>query len=199
MTARRCNAAGSGRALRALAGAGLLGAGLLLGGCQTDGLVGGAGGALAFERIEGPPPASFDRLVTQLSTAADARKVEVVSRQQDSPYRVKGYLSVHQDGGKASVAYVWDVYGRDRERVARVSGEEPLPAARGPDPWAACDDAVIAKIADRTMAGLSEALGGASLPPSPAVAAAPAPIPERSASLAPAPAEAGGALAYTTR
>ncbi|MEP9351764.1 hypothetical protein [Xanthobacter sp. KR7-225] len=185
------------RALRVLTGAGLLGAGLLLAGCQTDGLASG-GGALAFDRIEGPPPASFDKLVSQLSSAADARKVEVVSRQQDAPYRVKGYLSVHQDGGKTSVAYVWDVYGRDRERIARISGEEAVAAARSADPWTACTDACLAKIADTTMAGLSEALGGSAAPASAAIAAAAPVAAERSASLGGA-GQPGAALGYAAR
>ncbi|MFG1358488.1 hypothetical protein [Xanthobacter pseudotagetidis] len=197
MTAQRSSGAGYARALKAFAGAGLLGAGLMLAGCQTDGLSSG-GGALAFDRIEGPPPQSFDRLVTQLSSAADARKVEVVSRQQDAPYRVKGYLSVHQEGGKASVAYVWDVYGRDRERVARVSGEQAVPAARGSDAWAACTDACLAQIAETTMAGLSEALGGSGAPASAAIAAAAPAAPERSASLG-AEAPSGAALGYAAR
>lgn len=194
MKAGRSSGPHFGHALRALAGAGLLGAGLLLSGCQTDGL-GAGGGALAFDRIEGPPPASFDKLVTQLSSAADARKVEVVSRQQDAPYRVKGYLAVHQDGGKTSVAYVWDVYGRDRERIARVSGTEAVAGARGGDAWAACTDACLAKIADSTMAGLSEALGGSAAPASAAIAAAAPVAAERSASLGGA-GQSGAALGY---
>lgn len=197
MKAKRSSGAGHARALKAFAGAGLIGAGLMLAGCQTDGLSSG-GGALAFDRIEGPPPQSFDRLVTQLSSAADARKVDVVSRQQDAPYRVKGYLSAHQQGGKTSVAYVWDIYGRDRERVARVSGEETVSAAKGADPWAACDDACLAKIAESTMAGLSAALGGSAAPAASAIAAAAPIAPERSASLG-TEAPAAAALGYAAR
>ncbi|RLP80100.1 hypothetical protein D9R14_07030 [Xanthobacter tagetidis] len=194
MKAMRSGEAGYARALKAFATIGVIGAGLMLAGCQTDGLSGG-GGALAFDRIEGPPPQSFDRLVTQLSSAADARRVEVVSRQQDAPYRVKGYLSAHQEGGRTSVAYVWDIYGRDRERVARVSGEETVSAAKGSDPWAACTDACLAKIAESTMAGLSEALGGPAAPAAAAIAAAAPVAPERSASLG-LQGERGAALGY---
>lgn len=165
---------------------GALGLCLALGACQTDGSgTASAGGrTLAFDTIDGPPQATFDKLVDQLSTEAQERRVAVVSRSSGAAYRVKGYLAMHVDKGRASVAYAWDVYDSNQTRVARVTGEEPAGALKGSatNGWAACDDKVISRVADRSMASLAETLGVA-----PAPAAAPAAAPATAATPAPEP------------
>lgn len=207
---------GTGRVRRAFGASGLLAAALLLSACQSDGtpfaMAGSSGSAVAFDQIDGPPQATFDKLVSNLATAADTRKVAVVSRQETAPYRVKGYLAVQQDGGKASVAYAWDVYDKDLTRVARVTGSEPLGTVkRSSDPWTLCNDQVLAKIADRTMADLSATVnGGASAPvaiaaapqpadPAPAAAASEAEPTHTAAFAPPAAGEASSPLAYAAR
>lgn len=146
---------------------------LALAACQTDGTgMASANGGLAFVSIDGPPKPTFDKLVSELSTEAQSRQVKVASRDDPGAYRVKGYLSMHVERGKASVAYAWDVYDPSKTRVARITGEENAGPVKGSTGWAACNDAVLAKIADRSMAELSETLGvGGSAP---AVAAEPA-------------------------
>lgn len=166
------------RPVRTLVRAGILLTSLALAACQTDGAGMASGnGGLAFVSIDGPPKPTFDRLVTQLSSEAESRQMKVASRDDPGAYRVKGYLSMHVERGKASVAYAWDVYDANKDRVARVTGEESAGAIKGSGGWAACDDVVLAKIADRSMADLSAALGvgGARATPTPtATAAAPA-------------------------
>lgn len=160
------------RVVRALAGLALC-AGLAA--CQTDGsgMASSGSRALAFDTIDGPPQATFEKLVGDLSSEAQTRRVAVVSRSTAAAYRVKGYLAMHVDRGNATVAYAWDVYDQSQTRVARVTGEEPAGRVKGArDGWAACDDAVVARIADRSMASLADALGA---PATTAMASASAP------------------------
>lgn len=166
---------------------------LALGACQTDGsgmASAGGGGAVAFDSIEGPPQATFEKLVGQLNSEAETRRVAVASRTGGAAYRVKGYLAMHVQKGTATVAYAWDVYDRNQNRVARLSGEEPAGRVKGKvsDGWAACDDKVLARIADKSMASLAETLGvgGTAPAPAPAATAAAAPVAQEEK---PAPAE----------
>lgn len=161
---------------------------LALGACQTDGsgMAGAGGSTVAFDSIDGPPPATFDRLVGQLNSEAETRRVAVVSRSGGAAYRVKGYLAMHVQRGSATVAYAWDVYDRNQTRVARLSGEEPAGRVKGSlsDGWSACDDKVLARIADKSMASLAETLGVGGTAPAPA-AAAPAAQEEKPAAAEP--------------
>ncbi len=180
----------------------LVGMGLALAGCQTDGsgMAGGSSRTLAFESIDGPPKATFEKLVGHLTTEAEAQKVEVVSRSQPAAYRVRGYLAVNSSKDKTSVAYVWDVFDASKQRVARLSGEEVVKRVKG-DAWQVCDEAVLTRIAGTSMASLAETLG---IPPvsgqrasapqqaAPAAAeAAPATAPAEPPAAAPTPVDMG--------
>lgn len=171
--------------------------------CQTDG--GPAGRTLAFESIDGPPQPTFEKLVGGLSSEAQARRMAVVSRNQNAAYRVKGYLAMHVDKGQASVAYTWDVYDADRSRVVRIAGEEPAGPVKGKAGWAAADEAVLARIAEKSMTSLAEAFGGSARAPAVAAAEAPAAEPASATATAAeaAPATSGaaasGALSYAAQ
>ncbi len=170
------------RAAPAVLRTGMLLMSLALAACQTDGAGMSANGALAFDSIDGPPKATFDKLVGHLSDEAQSRQVKVASREDQGAYRVKGYLSMHVERGKASCAYAWDVYDPGKSRVVRITGEEKGASTKGSANWSACDDAVLARIADRSMADFAQALGvGGSTAP----AAQPAPV-ETAATAAPA-------------
>ncbi|MFG1464988.1 hypothetical protein V5F77_19065 [Xanthobacter sp. DSM 24535] len=171
----------------------VLGVGLALAGCQTDGgTASTASRTLSFESIDGPPKPTFDKLVTRLSAEADAQQVAVVSRTDKAAYRVRGYLAVHSDKSTTSVAYAWDVFDADKQRVARITGEETTKRVKG-DAWAVCDEQVLTRIANKSMAGLADSLGAPAngrvstgLPPAPSQAAAPAPAASEPAPAAPA-------------
>lgn len=166
--------------------------------CQTDGPGMAGSRTLAFDTIDGPPAATFDKLVGDLSSEAQARRVAVVSRSTPAAYRVKGYLAMHVERGKASVAYAWDVYDQAQNRVARVVGEEPAGPVKGgsANGWAACDDAVVARIADQSMTSLAEALGVTGTAPA---AAAPAAGPSAAPAIDPGAGVPVAALAGETR
>jgi hypothetical protein len=187
--------AGTRTAPRAAVAAMLLAMACGLGGCAGGGAASGAyamasssGVTVAFESIDGPPPQVFDRMVSVLDSESKLRNLSIVSREGASAYRVRSYLSAQVSRGRATIAWVWDVYDRDQQRALRLSGEEPAGKA-GRDPWAAADDLVLRKIAQAGLSGLSGLINGTApdAPPSapaprgPAVASAEPPSPASAA------------------
>ena len=161
---------------RAIVAAALLVVAGALGGCAGGGgasasfaMASGdsSGATVAFESIDGPPPAVFDRMVNVLDTESKLRNLSIVSREGGASYRVRSYLSAQVVRGRTMIAWVWDVYDNNQQRALRLSGEEPAGKA-GRDAWAAADDLVLRKIAQAGLAGLSGMINGT--PP-----AAPAP------------------------
>jgi hypothetical protein len=143
----------------------LLGVTIGLGGCTTDGqdvatLRQGGGTALAFESIDGPPPQVFDRMVSAVNAEAQARSVPVTSRADPAAYKVRAYLAAELHRGRTVIAWVWDVYDRDQQRAMRLSGAETAGKTGRGDAWAAADDQVIARIAQRGMAGVAGLVSG---------------------------------------
>jgi hypothetical protein len=201
-------AAGGRIAPRAAVAVTLLGFACGLGGCVSDGAGSGSfamassGPTVAFESIDGPPPQTFDRMVSVLDSESKLRNLSIVSREGTSSYRVRSYLSAQVSRGRTTIAWVWDVYDRDQQRALRLAGEEPAGKA-GNDPWAAANDLVLRKIAQAGLSGLSGMIGGtvpADGPPpatapgkdGPAVASTEQPLPASDAFSV-------SALSYTTR
>ena len=79
---------------------------------------------MAFESIDGPPPAVFDRMVSVLDSESKLRNLSIVSREGGASYRVRSYLSAQVVRGKTMIAWVWDVYDNNQQRALRLSGEE---------------------------------------------------------------------------
>jgi hypothetical protein len=123
---------------------------------------------IAFESIDGPPVAVFQRLVDSLSAEAQARQMAIVSREGAAQYRVRGYLSVQVERNKTNVSWVWDVYDAERRRAFRLSGDEPA-GRGGRDAWAVADDRMLAKIARASIDQLASFLNAPEAPaPAPA-------------------------------
>ena len=121
---------------------------------QTAGLQSSSRTTVAFESIDGPPPAVFQKLVSKLNDEAEARQVPIVTREGFAPYRVRGYTAVGVNKGQAIVSWVWDVYDAQSARVLRLSGEEKAGRA-GKDAWQAVNDEVVARIARNGMQQLA--------------------------------------------
>jgi hypothetical protein len=144
-----------------------------LGGCASGGPAGnafaqaGGGATVTFESIDGPPPQVFDRMVNLLDSESKLRNVAVVSRDGSASYRIRSYLAAQVGRGRATIAWVWDVYDRDQQRAIRLSGEEPAGKA-GRDAWAAADDVVLRRIAQAGLTGLSGMINGTAPPDAPA-------------------------------
>jgi hypothetical protein len=142
-------------------------------GCSTGGQNIGAfaqqtsgGPTLAFESIDGPPPAVFERLVTALNSEAQGKAVAIVPRDTSAAYHVRSYLSAQVRRGRSVIAWVFDVYDRDQQRALRLTGEETAGKA-GRDAWAAADDQLLRRIAQAGLTGISAYFGGGEAPPAP--------------------------------
>jgi hypothetical protein len=112
------------------------------------------GATVAFESIDGPPPAQFKQLVLDLNSEARARQLAVTSRGQPSAYRVRGYLAAETAKGKTTISWVWDVFDGDQQRVLRVAGAE-TEKGRHHDAWSVADDAMLQRIAHSSMRQLA--------------------------------------------
>jgi len=161
-----------GHAQRMLGVAALIAFGGIGAGCSTGGQnmaafaqqTSAGGPTLAFESIDGPPPAVFDRLVSALNSEALGKPVLIVQRDGSAAYHVRTYLSAQVRRGRSVIAYVFDVYDRDQERALRLTGEEASGKA-GRDAWAAADDQLLRRIAQAGLNGMATYLGGGESPP----------------------------------
>jgi hypothetical protein len=176
-----------------------------LGGCASGGAPGASfamasdGPTVAFESVDGPPPAVFDRMVSVLDSETKLRNLSIVSREGSAAYRVRSYLSAQVIRGKTVIAWVWDVYDRDQQRALRLSGQE-VGGKSGRDalrnPWGAADDLVLRKIAQAGLSGLTGMINGTPEAP-PAVAPGSRGPAVASAGEPASPARSFAALSYT--
>jgi hypothetical protein len=120
----------------------------------TGGLSAGQHSTIAFDRVDGLPPAVFDRYVRKLNVEAEARNVPVVTREGFAPYRIKGYAAVWTRGRQATMSWVWEVFDSNGERAIRLTGDEKAGSA-GRDAWQAVNDEVLARAARSGMEQLA--------------------------------------------
>jgi hypothetical protein len=127
---------------------------LALAGCnhygQTVSAAQPRGATVAFESVDGLPPGQFQKLVQNLNDEAQTRRLAVISREQSSAYRVRGYLAAKVLKHQTRIAWVWDVFDQDERRALRISGEETA-KVRHRDAWAGADDAMLRRIARTSM------------------------------------------------
>jgi len=116
------------------------------------------GPTIAFESIDGPPAAIFQRLVGDLAAEADSRQMQVVSRSSPAAFRVRGYLAANVVRGRTHFDWAWDVYDSGKRRAFRIAGEEPG-GGKSPDVWASLDDQTLSRIARASMDRLAGFLG----------------------------------------
>lgn len=129
------------------------------------------GATIAFESIDGPPSRQFQQLVQNLNEEAQTRRLAVISRDQPSAYRVRGYLAAKVVRDRTTIAWVWDVFDGDERRALRVSGEETA-KGRHSDAWNAVDDAMLQRIARTSMDQLAAFLTSPDVAPGSAPAEA---------------------------
>jgi hypothetical protein len=162
------------KARRMLGIAAVIALGCAASGCSTGGQnvaafaqqTSGGGATLAFESIDGPPPAVFDRLVNALNSEAQGKPVLIVQRDGSAAYHVRTYLSAQVRRGRSVIAWAFDVYDRDQQRALRLTGEEAAGRA-GRDPWSTADDQLLHRIAQAGLSGMASYLGAGGSPPPP--------------------------------
>jgi len=161
------------------AGAALIALGAIaLSGCAGDdqptGLAGQPRGAsVAFESIDGPPPDQFRQLVQDLNDEAQIRRLAVMSRENTSAYRVRGYLAAKVTRKETTISWVWDIFDKDDRRALRITGEETV-KGKHKDAWEVADDAMLHRIAGNSMDQLAAFLTSPDVAPStPNVASVP--------------------------
>jgi len=141
---------------------------LALAGCNPDSQAVSAaqprGATVAFESVDGMPPSQFQKLVKDLNDEAQARHLAIISREQSSAYRVRGYLAVKVTKHQTTVSWVWDVFDQEETRTLRISGEETI-KGRHRDAWAAVDDAMLRRIARTSMEQLGAFLTSPAVAP----------------------------------
>lgn len=148
--------------------------------CTTTGgggLPSGQNATVAFDRVDGLPPAVFERYVRKLNDEAEAKRVPVVTREGFAPYRIKGYVSLWTRKRENTLSWVWEVFDSDGQRVMRISGDEKVGKA-GRDAWQTVSDEVLARAARSGMEQLSEYFRGPDSQGTAVAAAAPEPAPQ---------------------
>jgi hypothetical protein len=177
---RPAASAGQAGIHRRYCGIGVLLLGLAVSGCVGSGQIANLTetrrATVAFESIDGPPPAVFHKFMKSLKDEAGARRISVVAP-SEANYRLRGYLATHAEGGATAISWALDVYDADQRRVFRLDGEEKTAGRL----WAAADDQVLARIARAGMERFAVFAATARPPSSSAVTSA-APPPQRTAS-----------------
>lgn len=156
--------------------AGLLTVALALAACNPDSQGVSAqqprGATVAFDSLDGLPPSQFQQLVKNLNDEAQSRRLAVISREQPSAYRVRGYLAATVVKHHTTVSWVWDVFDQDEHRALRISGEE-VAKVRHKDAWAAADNVMLQRIAQSSMEQLATFLTSPGVAPGTAPSAEP--------------------------
>jgi hypothetical protein len=115
---------------------------------------------IAFESVDGPPRAIFERLVAALSAEAERRELPVVTHTVPTTYRVRAYLATYIEKQKkrATLTWTWEVFDTRSNRTYRLAGEESLGAPKA-DVWSQCDDALLNRVAEKGLAELATLIG----------------------------------------
>jgi hypothetical protein len=126
------------------------------------------GATVAIESVEGAPAPVVHRFVALLQDEAAARQITIVAP-SEAAYRLRGYLASRDAaaaGSAASATWAFDLYGADRQRAVRLSGEQAT-AAPPAGQW---DEDTLRRVARAGMDRLAAFLGKSrpSSPPAPA-------------------------------
>lgn len=133
-----------------------LGMTIALGACQGSFSGSPEGVPVALESIDGAPAPVQTAFMSELSTAASDRKVELVGSSAEARYRVRGYLSTATEDGTTKVAYVWDVFDSQKRRAQRLTGTSPVNVPSGS--ISALDKEILSKLAQSSMDEIAEFL-----------------------------------------
>jgi hypothetical protein len=130
-----------------------------------------ASAAVAIVSGQGAPEAVTASFLQDLASEAKAREIVVVEPRK-ARYLVRGYLSATVTADGATLEYVWDVFGPDKQRAQRLNDVISVKGA-GDDAWAIADEAALTSVAAKSADDLAAFLSNtADAKPIPAVARA---------------------------
>ena len=126
---------------------------------------------VAIVSVAGAPEAVTASFLQDLASEAKAREIVVVEPRK-ARYLVRGYLSATVTADGATLEYVWDVFGPDKQRAQRLND---VISVKGPgdDPWAIAGEAALTGVAAKSADDLAAFLSNTpDAKPIPAVARA---------------------------
>jgi hypothetical protein len=148
------------------ASAALIGAAMLLAGCNETGSsfdpnaaprARAPGIPVALVSLDGAPETLTSRLSSAISQQASRRDIVIVGSDGKPRYQVRGYVSAQvANEGKGELAWVFDIFDAQLKRARRVSGVESVSGAG--DIWSGVTDADLQKIAFRSLDEIAEFL-----------------------------------------
>ena len=121
---------------------------------------------VAIVSIEGAPQDVAPRFSAALAAEAQAREISFVDPEQAPRFRLRGYLTALPGEGGTAVAYVFDLFDQAQKRAQRVAGSETVKKT-APDSWSTVDEAVLRRIAARSMEEIAVFLAGVARPEAP--------------------------------
>ena len=126
---------------------------------------------VAIVSVQGAPEAVTASFLQDLASEAKAREIVVVEPRK-ARYLVRGYLSATATADGATLEYVWDVFGPDKQRAQRLNDVISVKGA-GDDPWAIAGEAALTSVAAKSADDLAAFLSNTpDAKPIPAVAGA---------------------------
>lgn len=108
---------------------------------------------VAIVSVEGAPESVAASFSQDLALDAKARDI-VLAEPKKAKYLVRGYLSATAVDGGASLEYVWDVFGPDKQREQRLN-DVIVVKGTGDDPWAIAGEAALDSVAARSADDLA--------------------------------------------
>lgn len=117
---------------------------------------------LQFAPIIGAPVGKVTPLSRRLTATAKAAGLTIApAAETNVSHILKGYFSLLNENSKVTVVYVFDVLDNAGNRLHRIQGQESAPASSATASWEAVPDALMERIADKTIAGFSAWRSGA--------------------------------------
>jgi hypothetical protein len=106
---------------------------------------------VALDTLEGAPDAVLGQVSAEVSSQANARRIELVSEGSKPRYRLRAYLTAYSTAdGETALAFVWDVFDASNKRAQRVS-TTTLAKGQSAVPWQQIGEKQIAMATAQSM------------------------------------------------
>ena len=113
-----------------------------------------ASATVSILSISGAPESLAANLTQSILHEGRAREIAFLDDGKGR-YLVRGYLSAEATANGAAFEYVWDVFGPDKRRAARLNDVIAVQGAASDDPWSLASPAVLTSVAARSADDLA--------------------------------------------